>query len=135
VHNIHVYLRSDGLAGCIVADMEYPERVAFTIISQMMDQFHAQHASQWPAIVQDTKLPFEQLDKAIVEYQDPAKADKITKIQKDLDDTMDVMHKTIDAVLERQVKLDTLVEQSEDLTQQSKAFYVTAKQHNQVSLI
>lgn len=37
------------------------------------------------------KCPFEPLDRAIVEYQDPAKADKICKIQKDLDDTMDIM--------------------------------------------
>ena len=76
-------------------------------------------------------MAFEPLAKAIVDFQDPAKADKITKIQKDLDQTMEVMHKTIDSVLERQVKLDKLVEDSNDLSAQSKVFFTTAKQHNQ----
>mmetsp|Transcript_16191 Transcript_16191/g.31331 ORF Transcript_16191/g.31331 Transcript_16191/m.31331 type:complete len:201 (-) Transcript_16191:397-999(-) len=134
-NNVHTYLRSDGLGIVVVADAEYPERVAFTIMSQLLDQFQAQYAAQWPTIKEDTALPFEALDKAIIEYQDPAKADKITKIQKDLDATMEVMHKTIDSVLERQVKLDKLVETSEDLSMQSKAFYTTAKSHNECCTI
>jgi len=134
-NNVHTYLRSDGLGAVVVADTEYPERVAFTIMTQLLDQFHAQYGTQWPAIKEDAKLAFEPLDKAIVDCQDPAKADKITKIQRDLDETMDVMHKTIDSVLERQVKLDKLVEESEDLTMTSKAFYHTAKQHNQCCAI
>mmetsp|Transcript_12333 Transcript_12333/g.20043 ORF Transcript_12333/g.20043 Transcript_12333/m.20043 type:complete len:201 (+) Transcript_12333:134-736(+) len=134
-NNVHTYLRTDGLGICLIADTEYPERVAFTIMAQLIDQFNTQYASQWPGVKEDSTLAFEPLDKAIVDYQDPAKADKITKIQKDLDDTMEVMHQTIDSVLERQVKLDKLVEQSEDLTVQSKAFYHTAKQHNQCCII
>ena len=42
-------------------------------------------------MTQDGKCPFGPLDTALVEYQDPAQADKITKIQKDLDDTMNIM--------------------------------------------
>mmetsp|Transcript_21485 Transcript_21485/g.37976 ORF Transcript_21485/g.37976 Transcript_21485/m.37976 type:complete len:201 (+) Transcript_21485:155-757(+) len=134
-NNVHTYLRSDGLGAAIVADQEYPERVAFTVMNKLLDDFHASCGQQWPGVAEDSKIPFEALDKAIVEFQDPAKADKITKIQKDLDQTMEVMHKTIDSVLERQVKLDKLVEDSQDLTMQSKAFYTTAKQHNQCCVI
>ena len=63
-------------------------------------------------------------------YQDPAAADKLTKIQRDLDETQAVLHQTIDSVLERGVKLDSLVEKSNDLSGQSKLFYKTAKKHN-----
>ena len=77
--------------------------------------------------MKDTSLSFPEIDTAITEFQDPAKADKITRIQKDLDDTMNIMHKTIDNVLERGVKLDTLVQKSDDLSMQSKAFYKQAK--------
>ena len=38
---------------------------------------------------------FNPLTDAIVKYQDPQAADKICKIQKELDETMDVMHQTI----------------------------------------
>jgi synaptobrevin family protein YKT6 len=134
-YSVHTYLRADGLGGVVVADMEYPERVAFTILGQLLDQFHAQFAAQWPSAKEDQKINFDPLTKALVEYQDPAKADKITKIQQDLDQTMDIMHKTIDSVLERQVKLDKLVEDSSDLTMQSKAFYKTAASHNQCCTI
>ena len=47
---------------------------------------------------------------AIVRYQDPMEADKILKIQKELDDTKVVLHKTIDSVLARGEKLDNLVD-------------------------
>mmetsp|Transcript_15974 Transcript_15974/g.40390 ORF Transcript_15974/g.40390 Transcript_15974/m.40390 type:complete len:201 (-) Transcript_15974:1438-2040(-) len=134
-HMVHTYLRSDGLGGVLIADAEYPERVAFTILGQMLDQFNTEFATKWPTVKEDTELAFEGLKKAIVEYQDPSKADKITKIQQDLDQTMEVMHKTIDSVLERQVKLDKLVQESSDLSQTSKMFYDKAAQHNQCCTI
>lgn len=134
-NNICTYVRSDGLGVAIVADMEYPERVAFIAMGQLLDQFHSAYAMTWPSIKQDNSMKFDPINKAIVEYQDPSKVDKISKIQKDLNQTMDIMHKTIDSVLERQVKLDKLVEDSDDLTRQSKAFYHTAAKHNQCCTI
>lgn len=38
--------------------------------------------------------------------QDPAAADKLTKIQRDLDETKIILHKTIESVLDRGEKLD-----------------------------
>ena len=78
---------------------------------------------------------FTPLQEAIQEYQDPAKADKIEAIQKELDATTEVLHKTIDGVLERGVKLDQLVEKSNDLSAQSKMFYKQAKKTNSCCVI
>lgn len=38
--------------------------------------------------------------------QDPAQADKLSKIQRDLDETKVILHKTIESVLDRGEKLD-----------------------------
>jgi len=38
--------------------------------------------------------------------QDPAQADKLAKIQQDLDETKIILHKTIESVLDRGEKLD-----------------------------
>jgi synaptobrevin family protein YKT6 len=38
----------------------------------------------------DNCMLYPPLEKALVEYQDPGKADKITKIQKDLEETKQV---------------------------------------------
>ena len=68
-------------------------------------------------------LDFPQLKEYIVKYQDPQQADSIMKIQKELDETMIVMHKNIESVLGRGEKIDTLVEKSEGLSAQSRMFY------------
>ncbi|PWA48152.1 synaptobrevin-like protein [Artemisia annua] len=56
------------------------------------------------------------------DFQDPAEADKLLKIQRELDETKIILHKTIDSVLERGEKLDSLVEKSSDLSAASQYF-------------
>ena len=68
---------------------------------------------------------------AIQRYQDPMEADKILKIQRELDETKVVLHKTIDSVLARGEKLDNLVDKSTDLSLASQMFYKQAKKQNQ----
>ena len=48
-----------------------------------------------------TGISFPQLKEYIQKYQDPHAADSIMKIQKELDETKIVLHKTIESVLER----------------------------------
>ena len=62
--------------------------------------------------------------------QDPAAADKLTKIQRDLDETKVVLHKTIESMLERGEKLDALVDKSTDLSMASQMFYKQARKTN-----
>jgi synaptobrevin family protein YKT6 len=50
------------------------------------------------------------------------------KIQKELDETKIVLHKTIESVLERGEKIDELVAKSDGLSAQSKMFY--SKSHS-----
>ncbi|KAL8891150.1 MAG: hypothetical protein Q9215_001746 [Flavoplaca cf. flavocitrina] len=57
------------------------------------------------------------------------------KIQKELDETKIVLHKTIESVLERGEKIDSLVEKSDGLSAQSKMFYKQAKQQNSCCVI
>ena len=68
-------------------------------------------------------MTFPQLREYIQKYQDPQQADSIMKIQKELDETKIVLHKTIESVLERGEKIDSLVEKSDGLSAQSKMFY------------
>jgi synaptobrevin family protein YKT6 len=112
----------------------YPARVAFTLISTLLDQF-AEGCAEWEKEVRDDAIAFPPLNEAIVACQDPANFDKITKIQRDLDDTTQVLHKTIDNILERGEKLDRLVERSDDLSAQSKLFYKQARKTNSCCVI
>ena len=66
-----------------------------------------------------------ELKEYLTKYQDPQQADSILKIQKELDETKIVLHKTIESVLQRGEKIDDLVAKSDGLSAQSKMFYRT----------
>ena len=36
---VHVYVRSDGLASAVVSDSEYPQRVAYNLLSKVSIRF------------------------------------------------------------------------------------------------
>jgi len=132
---VHCYVRSDGLAGTVTTDLEYPARVAFVLLGQLLDDFTQEKGDTWRTVTQPESVPFPKVDEYLVKYQDPSAADKVTKIQKDLDETTQILHKTIDSVLERGTKLDSLVERSNDLSAQSKMFYKQAKKTNSCCVI
>lgn len=132
---VHCYTRSDGLAGTVITDEEYPNRVAFVLLTQMLDEFTTAVGKSWQTVVEAESVAFPPIEEYLSKYQDPAAADKVTKIQKDLDETTQILHKTIDNVLERGVKLDNLVERSDDLSKQSKMFYKQAKKTNSCCVI
>ncbi|XP_036365068.1 synaptobrevin homolog YKT6 isoform X1 [Octopus sinensis] len=123
----HVYLRGDSLACVMIADHEYPQRVAHTLLSKVLDDFKlAVPPEKWPTVV-ESEVNFPQCDQYLKQSQNPQESDAMTKIQNDLDETKIILHNTIDAILERGEKLDDLVEKSEGLSTQSKSFYKTVK--------
>jgi len=130
-HVVHCYVRSDGLAGTVATDAEYPARVAFVMLTQVLEEFTGAAGSEsWKSVTVPESVPFPKLEEYLSKYQDPAEADNVTRIQRDLDETTSILHKTIDSVLERGTKLDSLVERSDDLSRQSKMFYKQAKKTN-----
>lgn len=132
---VHCYVRSDGLGGTVTTDQDYPARVAYSLLGQLLDEFVQEHGDSWRTNSTPESVTFAPAQEYLEKYQDPASADKVTKIQKDLDETTSILHKTIDSVLERGVKLDNLVDKSNDLSAQSKLFYKQAKKTNSCCVI
>jgi synaptobrevin family protein YKT6 len=91
--------------------------------------------SKWRDVKEDFKCKQPRLEPLLLEYQDPAKVDKISKMDKQLAETKDILYKTIDAVLARGETLDGLVEKSTHLSQQSKLFYKQAKKTNSCCVV
>ena len=125
---VHCYIRSDGLGGTVITDAEYPARVAFVLLGQLLEEFSAENGDTWKSVEAPESVSFPKIEEYLVKYQDPAAADKVTKIQKDLDETTQILHKTIDNVLARGEKLDSLVARSNDLSSQSKLVRIKQKQ-------
>uniref|UniRef100_A0A8B9CMB3 YKT6 v-SNARE homolog n=1 Tax=Anser brachyrhynchus TaxID=132585 RepID=A0A8B9CMB3_9AVES len=126
----HVYVRSDGLAGVVIADNEYPQRVCFTLLDKVLDEFSRQVSrAEWPSGSPGT-ISYAALDGYLSKYQNPRDADPMTRVQAELDETKIILHNTMESLLERGEKLDDLVSKSEVLGAQSKAFYKTARKQN-----
>ncbi|EDM00328.1 rCG35885, isoform CRA_b [Rattus norvegicus] len=126
----HVYVRSDSLAGVVIADSEYPSRVAFTLLEKVLDEFSKQvDRIDWP-VGSPATIHYTALDGHLSRYQNPREADPMSKVQAELDETKIILHNTMESLLERGEKLDDLVSKSEVLGTQSKAFYKTARKQN-----
>jgi hypothetical protein len=80
-------------------------------------------SATWREAKAEGSCRFPKLEDALREYQEPAKVDKIMKLDKQLNETKDILYKTIDKVLQRGEKLDELVDKSSALSNQSKLFY------------
>ncbi|RKF78887.1 Synaptobrevin-like protein ykt6 [Golovinomyces cichoracearum] len=128
-YTFHAYGRSEGVCGIIISDHAYPALVAHQLLSKMLDEFLSLHPkSEWGTT--NPTLSFPALKDYLIKYQDPQQADSIMKIQKELDETKIVLHKTIESVLQRGEKIDDLVAKSDGLSAQSKMFYTQAKKQN-----
>ncbi|XP_028835713.1 synaptobrevin homolog YKT6 [Denticeps clupeoides] len=126
----HVYVRNDSLSAVVIADAEYPSRVCFTLLDKVLDDFSKQvDCIDWPSGSPPT-IHFTGLDAYLAKYQNPREADAMTKVQAELDETKIILHNTMESLLERGEKLDDLVQKSEHLGNQSKAFYKTARKQN-----
>ncbi|ODN01683.1 Synaptobrevin YKT6 [Orchesella cincta] len=124
----HVYVRVDGLSTVLVSDIDYPSRVAHTLMTKVLDDFSSKF--EWRSVGPEALDAYRDLDQTLQRYQNPREADALTRIQTELDETKIIMHNTIEAVLERGEKLDDLVAKSDNLSAQSKMFYKTAKKTN-----
>jgi synaptobrevin family protein YKT6 len=109
----------------MITDLEYPKLVAHQVLSKVVDEFVSKYPrTAYATATKDSPpLSMPELKEYIQKYQDPAQADSIMKIQKELDETKIVLHKTIESVLERGEKIDNLVAKSDGLSAQSKMFY------------
>jgi synaptobrevin family protein YKT6 len=134
----------------IITDHEYPIRPAFSLLTKILDEFSVKVPQS--SFTSPSSIAFPEINAYIEKYQDPKQADTIMKVQQELDETKIVLvsraavdplvdayfllqHKTIESVLQRGEKLDSLVERSNALSAQSKMFYKTAKKVRHPSLL
>ncbi|VVT56841.1 uncharacterized protein SAPINGB_P005328 [Magnusiomyces paraingens] len=134
----HVYARSEGVAAVIISDKEYPVRVAFSLLNKILEEYLVKYPASVIAGATTANAPttkFLELDTYLAKYQDPQNADTIMRVQQELDETKIVLHKTIESVLDRGEKLDSLVDKSEALSASSRMFYKQAKKTNSCCVI
>ncbi|XP_039032803.1 VAMP-like protein YKT61 [Hibiscus syriacus] len=127
---VHSY-NINGLCAIGFMDNHYPVRSAFSLLNQVVDEYQRNFGESWRTAEVDSTQIWPYLDEALTKFQNPAEADKLLKIQRELDETKIILHKIIDSILARGEKLDSLVEKSSDHSAASQMFYSRAKSNNQ----
>ncbi|KAK2753316.1 hypothetical protein FQN55_003445 [Onygenales sp. PD_40] len=154
--------RTDGIVPVVVTDSSYPERLATQLVenlagmeknevekqrelkrskpgqTELLQNFWGTHQDSFrePPRPDAVKKATEQLRIYIEAYGQPKDFTSVLgDIQSQLDETKEVLHATIDKVLQRGEKIDSLVEKSNTLSTQSKAFYTHAKKQNSCCIV
>lgn len=107
----------------IVATKDYPSRVAFSILREIMTEYD-KCGGNFPNGKCQT------IQRGIIDYQDPTKADKLAQIQSNLDQTRDIMVMNLEKAIGRGESLDQLAQKSEEISNQSKLFVREASKLN-----
>lgn len=114
IQNMSIYMKFDQDASFfMVCDQDYQ----FTSAKLILDKLSASEATV-------------SLKDLLILSQDPSKFNKVVQVQDQLDETKEILHKTLDSLITRGEKLDDLVAKSSQLSSNSKTFYRTAKKVN-----
>jgi synaptobrevin family protein YKT6 len=92
----YVCVDKNNLASVVIADDQYPEKVAFMVIMQMFQEFYKIQNAMFIDTITSTNLPINSLadqsinipkfEEFIKAYQDPKEVDKLMKIEATLNE-------------------------------------------------
>lgn len=128
-----MFTNLSGVSCVVICDDDYPQRVAFGMINQILDEVVSKYSVEKLHSSTEIDMPF--LEDYLKKYQNPAEADSIMRVQKELDETKVILHRTLESLLERGEKLDDLVARSDQLGMHSKAFYKVSKKTNSCCIV
>eukprot|EP00923_Selenidium_pygospionis_P052898 GHVN01091646.1.p1 GENE.GHVN01091646.1~~GHVN01091646.1.p1 ORF type:complete len:246 (+),score=18.30 GHVN01091646.1:683-1420(+) len=109
---------NDGICVTMVADLTYPQRVAFLCLEEVHTTFkRTVGVTVWARVEEDDVCDFKSELRAILKnYQDPREVDALKNTQAKVDEAQAVIHRDIMTLLENNESLDALVEKSDDLS-------------------
>lgn len=91
-HFCHSFVTINNVGAAALTDGEYPARVAygylpswylhFSLLQKCIDEFMNAYGAKFDSLNSDTELVVEKIDKMLLDYQDPSKADPTMRIQK-----------------------------------------------------
>eukprot|EP00928_Gymnodinium_smaydae_P023172 TRINITY_DN19224_c0_g1_i3.p1 TRINITY_DN19224_c0_g1~~TRINITY_DN19224_c0_g1_i3.p1 ORF type:complete len:176 (-),score=19.45 TRINITY_DN19224_c0_g1_i3:214-741(-) len=125
----HTHVQNVGLAAAVVTDKEYPSRVAFALIAEAMRVF-SEAPSAWDVVTVDSALPCAGAVVLFEQFKNPEEADKLTRVQKDLDEIHVVMLQSMDDLMKRGETMEGLIDKAKDLSDMSKQFRKQAEKNN-----
>ncbi|KAJ6241573.1 vesicle-associated membrane protein [Anaeramoeba flamelloides] len=123
------YISSDGLIYMTMADQNFKRRIAFAFLEDIKQRFLNSYGERGKtALSYGMNSDFSPLLKQrMIYYSTNKNADKLTKVQSEVDKVKDVMVQNIEKVIDRGEKLDILVDKAENFNEQAFQFKRSSK--------
>jgi vesicle transport protein SEC22 len=128
---------NNGICYLTLTDKGYPKRLAFLFLEEICRDFEAdlqqEHGDDWLRVVETVgrQYAFIKFDRVIQkkrrDFSDPNSQANSKKLNDDLHAIHNIMRKTIDDVLDRGNKLESVSEMSKNLAADSKKYKWGAK--------
>jgi synaptobrevin family protein YKT6 len=122
---LYTYVSNDGLACTLLTDGNYPKDVAYKIISSQIIAYRSS-SENWKEFTVDQNSQSDSLK--LILSQKPEEIDKLYSISVQLGEIKEIMHKNIQEVIGRGVKIEVLMQKSQDLSDSSRIFANKARQ-------
>lgn len=127
--NFHFHARrKNNICAIIISTKDYPSRAAFNILREIIREYDLCGGN-----LPNNKC--QTIQRGITEYQDPSQADKLMKIQSNLDETERIMNMNIQKALVRRESLEEMAQKSKELSEQSKVFVRESSKLNSCCLV
>jgi len=97
----HTWVNPQGIGAAVLIDAEYPMRVAYALLSESVRVFLEAAAGKWEDAEKDMAIPCPQVEALFMKFQDPTEADKLSKIEKDLEEVKGNVMQSMDDLLKR----------------------------------
>lgn len=113
----YAYVTNTGLAATCVTDADYPVRIAYEFILNILKKYASSQSES-------------DIDKLLQDYQDITKVDKLAAIKSELDATTKICSDTINKLMIRDDEMQDLLKKTEELSEITKKFVDTTDDLN-----
>lgn len=128
---LYAHVNQEGLCTVIITDTAYPESAAKKVLLTVQRTFCEYYSTDiFKNYEADQTMKFPELDEMIQKYQDPKEADKLIKIESELNEIQGMLTKTMEDLMDRGEKLEDLMKQSDDISNMAYNFYSKSKDAN-----
>lgn len=114
----------------VVSDVRHTIIIADDKLLALNNVDSVKNLNTWDRQLESVILKWGDVDKKIEEGQD-----KMLKIRQELQETKDILYKTVDDILERGEKLEVLIDKTNDLSAHSKIFAKKSRDLNRCCII
>ncbi|GFE52656.1 Synaptobrevin like YKT6 [Babesia ovis] len=125
--DVFAYRWDIGVCAVCICGKGYPERVAFSLLQLAFFEFITQCPDAGVQYTSDVNLNIPQIKALFNQYRDPTVVDAYTNVSDKLQNTLNVVHKTIHDMLQNEDTLEALVNQSKDLSKRTKNVFVKSR--------